>query len=45
MLNPLGLGLDAVALEAVRTWKFQPATRDGTAVPVRVKVTVSFSLF
>jgi TonB family protein len=44
IVNPLGLGLDAMALETVRTWKFHPATRDGKAVPVRVKVTLSFSL-
>lgn len=43
--NPLGLGLDAVALETVRTWKFQPATRYGTPVTVKVEVVVSFRQF
>jgi len=43
-VKPLGLGLDANALETVRTWKFQPAMRDGTPVPVRVMVEVSFKL-
>jgi TonB family protein len=45
VIKPLGLGLDAKALETVRTWKFQPATRNGTPVPVRVMVEIQFKLF
>ena len=30
--KPLGMGLDEAAMEAVRTWKFEPATREGKAV-------------
>ena len=45
IVKPLGLGLDAKALENVRTWKFQPATRNGTPVPVRVMVEIQFKLF
>jgi protein TonB len=45
VVKPLGLGLDEKATEAVRTWKFKPALRNGTPVPVRVSVEVSFRLF
>ncbi len=45
VVRPLGLGLDEKALETVRTWKFKPALRNGTPVPVRVIVEVSFRLF
>lgn len=41
----LGKGLDESAAETVRRWKFQPAQRQGVAVPVRVAVDVSFKLF
>jgi TonB family protein len=43
--KPLGLGLDEKAVETVRTWRFKPAMRNGTPVPVRVIVEVSFRLF
>ncbi len=45
VVKPLGLGLDEKAVEAVHTWKFKPATRNGAPVPVRVMVEVSFRLF
>jgi TonB family protein len=45
VVRPLGLGLDEKATETVRTWKFKPALRNGTPVPVRVIVEVSFRLF
>jgi TonB family protein len=45
VVRPLGLGLDEKALETVRTWKFKPALRNGSPVPVRVIVEVSFRLF
>jgi protein TonB len=45
VVKPLGLGLDEKALETVRTWKFKPALRNGSPVPVRVMVEVSFRLF
>lgn len=41
----LGMGLDEKAIEAVRTWRFQPATQDGHAVPVMMEVEVSFHLY
>ncbi|HEV2492462.1 MAG TPA: TonB family protein [Terriglobia bacterium] len=45
VVKPLGLGLDEKAVETVRTWKFKPAMRSGTPVPVKVMVEVSFRLF
>lgn len=43
--KPLGLGLDAKALETIRTWKFKPGTRDGSPEPFRVMVEVGFRRF
>ncbi len=45
VVKPLGLGLDEKAVETVRTWKFQPARRNGAPVPVHVMVEISFRLF
>jgi TonB family protein len=45
VVKPLGLGLDEKAVETVKTWKFKPAMRNGTPVPVHVSVEVSFRLF
>ena len=36
--------LDESALEAVRRWRFRPATREGRAVPFRFEHAVEFSL-
>ena len=35
--------LDAAAIAAVRTWRFQPATRRGEPVPTRIRVPVKFT--
>jgi len=45
VVKPLGLGLDEKAVEAVHTWKFKPAIRNGAPVPVRASVEVTFRLF
>lgn len=37
-------GLELAAIEAVRQWKFRPATRDGRPVPVTFHITINFSL-
>lgn len=36
--------LDRAAVEAVRQWRFKPATREGQAVPARVNIPVLFKL-
>ncbi len=41
----LGLGLDQKAIQAVRQWKFEPATRDGNPVAVRLNIEVQFRLY
>jgi periplasmic protein TonB len=41
----LGMGLDEKAIEAVRLWKFDPARKDGQAVPVMINVEVNFRLY
>jgi protein TonB len=37
--------LDEAAIDAVRQWKFEPATQDGRPVEVRVNVEVAFHLY
>ena len=44
VLQPLPNGLDEAAVEAVRQWKFQPAMKDGRAIPVVFELTISFRL-
>jgi len=44
VINPIGMGLDEKAVEAVRTWKFQPALKDGKPVAVEIAVEVDFHL-
>jgi len=39
------MGLDEKAIEAVRQWKFKPATKDGHPVAVQVNIEVSFRLY
>jgi periplasmic protein TonB len=41
----LGLGLDEKAIEAVKTWKFDPAMKDGKPVAVAISVEVEFRLY
>ncbi len=36
--------LDAAAKDAVKKWKFSPATKDGQPVPVLISVDVTFNL-
>ena len=37
-------GLDDQAIAAMKQWQFKPATKDGVAIPVVVKVEMTFSL-
>jgi TonB family protein len=41
----LGMGLDEQAIAAVRTWKFEPAEKDGRPVAVQINVEVNFRLY
>lgn len=44
LVKGLGYGLDEKAIETVRTWKFQPATRNGSPVQTDIAVDVSFRI-
>jgi TonB family protein len=37
-----GAAFDAAALEAVKRWKFAPATRDGIPIPARIRIPFRF---
>src|SRR5215472_14368979 len=41
----IGHGLDQEAIDAVKQWKFQPATLNGQPVPVMINVEVNFRLY
>jgi len=41
----LGMGLDEKAIQAVKTWKFDPARKDGVPVAVQINVEVNFRLY
>lgn len=43
--QPLGSGLDQSAIDTVKKWKFNPATRDGVPVAARVTVEITFKRF
>lgn len=41
----VGMGLDEKAIEAVRSWRFEPARKDGQPVAVQINVEVNFRLY
>ena len=43
--RPAGLGLDEKAVEVVKGWRFQPATKNGEPVAVQVNIEVNFRLY
>jgi TonB family protein len=45
ILSPVGAGLDAKAVLAVESWKFEPAELEGQPVPVEIAVEVDFHLY
>ena len=45
VMRSIGMGLDQKAIEAVRTWRFDPARKDGKPVAVQINVEVSFRLY
>jgi protein TonB len=44
VVRSLNAGLDQKAIEAVRQWSFEPATKDGQPVAVRATIEVNFKL-
>jgi TonB family protein len=44
VLQGLGYGLEQRAIDAVRQWRFAPATRKGAPVDVLVEIAVEFTL-
>lgn len=36
VIRPLGYGLDEQTINTVRTWRFEPARRNGKPVPIRI---------
>jgi TonB family protein len=44
IVQPLGMGLDRKAVEAVSKWHFNPGTKDGEPVDVEIAVEVDFHL-
>lgn len=45
IVSPLGFGLDAKAVQAVKTWRFNPAEKDGHPVPAEIAIEVDFHLY
>lgn len=45
VLNALGMGLDEKAIEAVKTWRFEPGKKDGHPVATQIAVEVEFHLY
>lgn len=43
--RPLSPQFDAAAIDAVKKWKFSPATKDGKPVATSIQVEVSFRLY
>src|SRR5215467_1093114 len=43
--SSLGMGLDEKAIAAVKTWRFEPAMKDGHAVRFEIAVEVDFHLY
>ncbi len=42
--KPLDPGLDASAVASIKTWRFQPGSKNGKPVPVRAVIEVNFRL-
>ena len=45
VIRSLGMGLDEKAIEAVRQYRFNPATYEGHPVPVQINIEVNFRLY
>jgi TonB family protein len=44
IIKSLDPGLDASAINSIKTWRFQPGTKNGKPVPVRAQIDVNFRL-
>lgn len=44
VVKGLGMGFDEAAVDAIRQYKFSPATREGEPVPVEMYVEVNFHI-
>ena len=44
VVRGVGMGLDENAVRSVRGYRFQPATKGGTAVPVEITIEVNFQI-
>jgi len=44
IVAPIGFGLDENALDALRSWRFSPATRNGEPVAAIAQIDIDFSL-
>ena len=45
IVRPVGYGLDAAALDAIRKYRFKPAMKDKKPVPVMMTIEVNFRLY
>ncbi|HEX3094467.1 MAG TPA: energy transducer TonB [Candidatus Angelobacter sp.] len=45
VVRSVGMGLDQKAIDAVRTWRFDPAKKNGRPVAVQMNIIVNFHLF
>jgi TonB family protein len=44
IVKPIGYGLDEMAIDAVKQYRFKPATKDGKPVPVYMTIAINFRL-
>jgi len=45
ILKSAPYGLDAEAAKAVRQYRFQPGSKDGVPVPVRIDIVIKFRFY